>query len=118
MNIIVWILQVLLALLFLNSGFSRTFQYSTKEAELKAMDHLEYGTLIKFIGTCEMLGALGLILPVALNILPVLTMWAALGLSIIMIGAMVTHFRFKEYQNLAFTTVLLILLVLIAFYRA
>ncbi|HLQ39726.1 MAG TPA: DoxX family protein [Tetragenococcus sp.] len=118
MNIVVWILQILLALLFLNSGYSKTFQYSKKEAELKQMDHLESGNLIKFIGTMEILGALGLILPKALNILPFLTMWAAIGLSIVMLGAMFTHLRFKEYQNFIFTTVILILLIIIAVFRA
>ncbi|GBG95540.1 hypothetical protein LFYK43_19990 [Ligilactobacillus salitolerans] len=117
MNIFLWILQILLALLFLNSGFSKTFQYNKKEAELKKMDHLESGAFIKFIGTAELLGAIGLILPLALNILPFLTAWAAIGLGIVMLGAMFTHLRYKEYQNFAFTTVVLILALVIAFNR-
>lgn len=68
MIIVLWILQILLALLFLTSGYSKTFQYNKKEAELKKMDHLESKGLIMFIGTAEMLGALGLILPKATDI--------------------------------------------------
>jgi|SRR5699024_2693120 len=117
MNILAWILQVLLALLFLNSGFSKTFQYNKKEDELKKMDHLESGSFIKFIGTAELLGAIGLILPKALNILPVLTAWAAVGLGIVMLGAMFTHLRYKEYQSFGFTTTILILLIIIAVTR-
>lgn len=116
MVIVLWILQILLALLFLNSGFSKTFQYNKKEAELKKMDHLESKCFIMFIGTAEMLGALGLILPKATHILPVLTMWAAIGLMIIMLGAFFTHLKFKEYQNAAFVTVIFILLLVIAIY--
>lgn len=117
MNIFTWILQILLALLFINSGYSKTFNYNKKEDELKQMTHVDSGNFIKFIGTSELLGAIGLILPAALNILPVLTACAAVGLSIVMIGAMYTHLRFKEYQNFAFTTTVLILLVVIAVYR-
>lgn len=117
MNIFSWILQILLALLFLSSGYSKTFQYNKKEDELKKMDHLESGNFIKFIGTAELLGAIGLILPKALNILPVLTAWAAVGLGIVMVGAMFTHLRYKEYQSFAFTTTVLILLIVVAVYR-
>ena len=54
MNIFSWILQILLALLFLSAGYSKTFQYNKKEDELKKMDHLESGNFIKFIGTAEL----------------------------------------------------------------
>ncbi len=117
MNIFLWILQILLTLLFLNSGYTKTFQYRKKEADLKKMDHLENGSFIKFIGTAEILGAIGLVLPWALNILPFLTVWAAIGLGIVMLGAMATHFRFKEYQNLVFTAVIFILLLVIIIFR-
>ena len=116
MVIVLWILQILLALLFLSSGYSKTFQYNKKEAELKKMDYLESKGLIMFIGTAEMLGALGLILPKATSILPVLTMWAAIGLMIIMLGAFFTHLKFKEYQNATFVTVVFLLLLAIAVY--
>jgi hypothetical protein len=48
------------------------------------------GEFIRFIGVCEVLGAVGLILPYALRILPGLTALAAAGLVVIMVGATVT----------------------------
>ena len=49
-----------------------------------------------FIGVCEIVGGLGLILPLALGIAPVLTPLAALGLAIIMVGAAAFHVQRKE----------------------
>ena len=49
-----------------------------------------------FIGIAEVLGALGLILPVALNLQPRLTTLAAVGLTVIMIGAFGTHVAMGE----------------------
>jgi hypothetical protein len=47
------------------------------------------GWFFRFIGTCELLGGIGLVLPMALRILPVLTAVAAGGLTLIMVGATV-----------------------------
>ena len=49
-----------------------------------------------FIGLCEVAGGFGLILPMAVRILPVLTPLAASGLAIIMLGATVFHLRRNE----------------------
>jgi uncharacterized membrane protein YphA (DoxX/SURF4 family) len=89
-NILLWILQVLLALLFLFSG---GIKLVVPIEVLTAMGspnqvHLP-GLFIKFIGLCEVLGGLGLILPALLRIKPWLTPLAAFGLAIITIGATV-----------------------------
>jgi len=90
MNIALWIIQVLLALEFLLAGGTKFF-FSIEQ--MKAMGPpnqvLLPGLLIHFIGVCEVLGALGLILPGLLRIRPGLTPLAAAGLTIIMIGATV-----------------------------
>jgi uncharacterized membrane protein YphA (DoxX/SURF4 family) len=90
MNIVLWIIQVLLALLFLFAGGTKLVM--TIEA-MRAMGSpnqvLLPGLLIRFIGVCEVLGALGLILPGLLRIRTGLTPLAAAGLLIIMIGATV-----------------------------
>jgi len=78
-----WIIQVLLALLFLFTGVTKLIlpiEEMTKQIKLP-------GELLRFIGVCEVLGALGLILPGLLRIKPGLTPLAAAGLVIIMIGA-------------------------------
>jgi hypothetical protein len=80
-----WILQVLLALLFLFAGGIKLVLSLEK---LQGPSPLP-GLFLRFIGVCEVLGALGLILPGLLRIRPVLTPLAAAGLVIIMIGATV-----------------------------
>ncbi|HEV2830011.1 MAG TPA: DoxX family protein [Pyrinomonadaceae bacterium] len=90
MNIALWIIQVLLALLFLFAGGTKlvlpidvlTSMGSPNQVHLPAL-------LIRFIGVCEVLGALGLILPGLLRKRTDLTPLAAAGLVIIMIGATV-----------------------------
>lgn len=90
MNILLWILQILLALLFLFAGGTK-FYYSY--AQMQAMGPpnqiLPPAWFIHFIGVCEILGGLGLILPGLLRIKQYLTILAAIGLTIIMIGAVV-----------------------------
>jgi uncharacterized membrane protein YphA (DoxX/SURF4 family) len=84
MNIVLWILQILLGLLFLFAGVSKFFISADELA--KNMPSMSMGFLY-FIGVCEALGGIGLIVPWATGILPKLTTIAAVGLVIIMIGA-------------------------------
>lgn len=88
MNIALWIIQVLLALLFLFAGGSKLV-LPIDELLSKGSPNqiLLPGLLIRFIGLCELLGALGLILPGIFRTRPWLTPLAAAGLLIIMIGA-------------------------------
>jgi hypothetical protein len=81
-----WIAQGLLAALFLFAGGMKLV---VPAAALAAQSHMP-GEFIEFIGVCETLGALGLILPGLLHIQERLTPLAAAGLVIIMIGAVVT----------------------------
>ena len=81
-----WIAQSVLAALFLFAGGMKLVM--PVEA-LAAQSHLP-GEFIKFIGVCETLGALGLILPGLLHVQERLTPLAASGLVIIMVGAVVT----------------------------
>jgi len=91
MNIVLWIIQILLTLLFLFAGGTKLFM---SEAALKQMAPPNSIVLpillLRFIGLCEVLGALGLILPGITRIRRGLTPLAACGLLIIMIGAVVT----------------------------
>ncbi len=86
MNIALWIVQGLLAALFLWAGGFKLVapvEEMTKQLPLP-------GLFLRFIALCEVLGAIGLILPGLLRIRPGLTALAAAGLAIIMIGATVT----------------------------
>jgi uncharacterized membrane protein YphA (DoxX/SURF4 family) len=88
MNIALWIIQILLALQFLFAGGSKLVMSIEQMRAMGPPDQIILpGLLIRFIGVCELLGGLGLILPGLLKIKPGLTPLAALGLLIIMIGA-------------------------------
>ena len=85
MNYALWIVQGLLALIFLFAGGMKLVlpvEEMTKQVPLP-------GLFLRFIAVCEVLGAIGLILPGLLRIRPGLTPLAAAGLVIIMIGATV-----------------------------
>lgn len=88
MNIVLWIIQVLLTFLFLFAGGTKLFMSIEAMRAMGSPNQILLpGLLIRFLGVCEVLGALGLILPGLLRIRPVLTPLAAAGLLIIMIGA-------------------------------
>ena len=85
MNIALWIIQVLLALLFLWAGGVKLVLTVEEMTALMTLP----GGFLRFLGVAEILGALGLVLPGLLRIRPGLTPLAACGLVIIMIGATV-----------------------------
>ena len=89
MNAVLWIVQALLAALFLFAG-SMKFIMPIEEMT-KQMPSMP-GWFLRFIGVVEILGGLGLILPGLLRIKPGLTPLAAAGLVVVMIGATVIGF--------------------------
>ena len=87
MNILLWIIQCLLALLFVFSG---AMKFVMSVQEMNSQGPVMFpGIFLHFIGVCEILGGVGLILPSALRIEPGLTPLAAAGLAIITAGATV-----------------------------
>jgi uncharacterized membrane protein YphA (DoxX/SURF4 family) len=80
MNILLWIIQVLLALLFVFGGVMKLLVPAPPEIGFPDW-------FLKFIGLCELLGGLGLVLPSVFRRQQFLTPLAAIGLTIIMIGA-------------------------------
>lgn len=88
MNIVLWIIQILLALLFLFAGVTKLFPIMEMPPPPPNM-WMPPIWFLKFIGLCELLGGLGLILPGLLRRNLYLTVLAAIGLTIIMIGAVV-----------------------------
>ena len=117
MNVAVWIVQILLALAFGAAGIMKITQPHEKLA-INMTWVEDFGSFnVKAIGTLELLAALGLILPFLTGILPVLTPLAAVGLVVVMIGAMITHVRRGESPRTVVNLVLLVLAVFVAYGR-
>mgnify|MGYP000427210283 CR=1 FL=1 len=116
-NIFLWILQAVLAVLFLMAGIMKATRPAAKLSKsLPWVEDVPLPTL-RLIGVVEVLGAIGLILPAATGIAPILTPIAATGLAVVMVLAVFTHLRRKEYGAIAFNAVLLILCVIVAWGR-
>jgi uncharacterized membrane protein YphA (DoxX/SURF4 family) len=91
MNIVFWILQILLALLFLFAGITKLVLPADVLQSAGSPNAIKFSALfLKFIGVLETLGGLGLILPGIFHRQQYLTPLAAIGLMIIMIGAVIT----------------------------
>jgi hypothetical protein len=118
MNVALWIIQVLLALLFLFTGGMKLVVSPEVLASMGSPNQVHLpGLLVKFIGVCEVLGALGLILPGLLKIRPGLTPLAAAGLVIIIIGATVLTFIADGTAPALFPAVVGLLLLFVAYCR-
>ncbi len=117
MNVFLWVLQVGLALMFAMAGVMKATQPKEKLAgQLPWVEDFSAST-VRFIGVVEFLGAVGLVLPAAVDIAPVLTPIAATGLAVVMVLAALTHARRREPGSIAFNAVLLIIAVVIAWGR-
>lgn len=110
MNRVLWLVQGLLAVVFLMSGVTKLI---TPPEVMAAQMALPLPTwFVSFIGVCEVLGALGLVLPGLLRIRPELTPLAAAGLTVLMTGAVVT--TLLGGLGLAMAILPLVVLVLVA----
>src|SRR5688500_11217425 len=96
MNLTLWIVAGLLSVSYLLSGGAKLIMPKEKYAAKAAYaEDFRVGSL-KAIGVLELLAAVGLVLPAALDIAPVLVPLAALGLVLIMVGAVITRIRRRE----------------------
>ncbi|GIE82910.1 hypothetical protein Aph02nite_88600 [Actinoplanes philippinensis] len=118
MNIVLWVIAGLLAAAFLGAGVMKLSQPKEKLAA-SGMTWTEdfSAAAVKGIGAVELLGAIGLILPAALDVAPILVPLAATGLALAMIGAMVVHVRRKELATIAPSVVLFLLSAIVAWGR-
>ncbi|MCT2582186.1 DoxX family protein [Actinophytocola gossypii] len=119
MNIALWIVAGLLAVVFLGSGVTKLAQPKEKLVASSTGAALDgYGAgAIKAIGTLEVLAAAGLILPAALTTATVLVPLAALGTALLMVGAALTHLHRHEPQAITVNIVLLAMAVFVAWGR-
>jgi putative oxidoreductase len=114
MNILLWVLQVLLALAFLAHGW--IFLVPPPEM-IDQMNASISPALRIFIGVAEVLAGVGLTLPAITRIMPWLVPWAAAGLVVVMISATVFHVMRNEMMPALTTTVLLVLVTFVAYMR-
>ena len=117
MNIALWIAQGLLAVLYIMAGGMKALTPEKMKTQMPwAKRHPT--NFIRMIGVFELLGALGVLLPMLTGILPWLTPAAAIGLVLVQILAILTeHLPAKEYQALPFNLLLLALAVFVAIGR-
>lgn len=116
MNIALWIVQIILGLAFIMFGSMKAFQYEKAKASLPWVKNYSKN-MVTFIGVSELLGGLGLILPYAIGIVPILTPIAALGLGLVMILAAGFHAKRKENQAIGMNLVFLALAIFVAIGR-
>ena len=117
MNLVLWIVQILLALAFAMAGIMKVTQPIDRlETRMGWVKDVGPGG-VRLIGSLEILGAIGLILPAVTGILPWLTPLAAIGLALTMVGAMITHGRRGEYSSIGANLVLLLLTLFVVYGR-
>jgi uncharacterized membrane protein YphA (DoxX/SURF4 family) len=110
-----WLLQGLLAAVFLAHGWLLL----APPVEIAAVMNAQFPRAFwVFLGVAEVLAALGLILPSVTRIVPRLTVWACLGLMIVMVSATGLHVARGETSSAVTTAILLTLITLVAYGRA
>ncbi|CCH18846.1 DoxX family protein [Micromonospora lupini] len=101
MNLVLWIIQILLAVVFVGAGLAKLTQPKEKLRDRMAWVDPVPPTQVKALGAVEVLAAVGLVLPAFTGIATVLTPLAAVGLVIVMIGAILVHLRDRKKRDTA-----------------
>jgi hypothetical protein len=113
MNVVLWIVQGLLAVAYVLAGSTKAFQPMEQLGKrMKWVSSVPAG-LVRFIGIAEVLGAIGLIIPIVFNVAPGLSIAAAGGLVLVQVFAIVFHLSRGEGRMLPTNVVLLLLAVLV-----
>lgn len=116
MNIALWIIQGLAALGFVYSGWLKAFQYEQAKSSWGWVKDVSKAFVVG-IGIVELIGAIGLILPKATNMAPILTPIAATGLALIVLLGALFHVSRKEYREIGVNVVFFALAAFIAICR-
>ncbi|MEO3795531.1 DoxX family protein [Nonomuraea sp. B10E15] len=117
MNVFLWIVQAFAAAVFTLSGAAKLIQPKDKLVPKYAWIEDFSPASVRSIGVLELLGAIGLVVPAATGIAPVLTPVAGTGLAIMMAGALALHIRRGELSGLPVPGVLFVLAALVAWGR-
>jgi uncharacterized membrane protein YphA (DoxX/SURF4 family) len=116
MNVLLWVLQILTALLYVASGIMKVFMF-----DKVAVDVPSFGALPRrawmFLGVLELVCTVGLIVPAAFRWFPVLTVAAASILAIESLVFIGVHVKYREVAPIIFSAVLGLLMAFIAYGR-
>ena len=115
MNVLLWVLQVLLAVAFLAHGLLFLFPPAAIAEQMNAA--LPQRAFQLFIGVAEVVAAVGLTLPGVTRVYPWLVPCAAAGVMIVMISATMFHIMRGEVSSAITTAVLLVIATCVAYMR-
>jgi len=114
MNIVLWVLQVLLAVVFVAHGWL----FLSPPPEIARLMNASLPRWFQlFLGVAEVLAAVGLTLPGLTRILPWLVIWAAGGIMIVTVSATVYHLVRGEMSSAAITLILFAMATFVAYMR-
>jgi DoxX-like family len=117
-DIAIWIAQILLGVAFIAFGLNHAVNYASASQRPQMAWMTAVGRdRMRLIGTLEILGAIGVIVPAVTGILPWLTPVAATALALLMLAAAIFHLRRGESSAVIFNVVLGLLALFVAFAR-
>lgn len=115
MNIVLWVLQVVLAFVF----FAHGWLFLSPPPDIAAQMNASLPRWFQlFLGVAEVLAAVGLILPGLTRIMPWLVSWAAAGIMIVTVSATAYHLARGELTSAAVTALLLVMATIVAYMRS
>jgi len=114
MNILLWVLQVLLAVVFIAHGLLLLMPPPDIAAQMVMSLPRSFWV---FLGVAEVAAAIGLTLPGLTRVMPSLVTWAAIGIMIVMISATIYHVMRNEISSAVVTFVLLLMATFVAYMR-
>ena len=115
MNILLWVLQVLLAVAFIAHGWLFLSPPPEIAAQMNAMLPRWFQL---FLGVAEVLAGVGLTLPGLTRVMPWLVIWAAIGVMMVTASATVLHLVRAEWSSAAITLLLFALAAFVAYMRS
>lgn len=119
MNVALWVTAGILAAIYLFAGLGKLFRpYDALQSDQRMAwtNDFSAGT-VKFIGSMEVLGAIGLVLPPHVGVAQILVPLAATGLLVVAVGAMAVHARRDETQMVMTNRVFAIMTAIVAIGR-
>ncbi len=116
-NTFVLICQILVSSIFILAGTFKLINSKKDLSKIVSWSEDYNRSTILFIGTLELIGGLGVILPLAINIHLWLVPMACMGLAMVMSGAIVVHIRREEFTHILLNLFILFMSAGVSFYR-